>query len=581
MMSILARLKPKFWDYHQDAATGSHAYLFNFRRIWYTAVLLTTGVVLLPLIFTGMTDYKVTQSSVESEVLLRTSRLVSNTRRSIAFFLEERRAALRFIEEDNSCEVLHDPARLATILENLKKGFGGFVDLGMIDATGKQRAYVGPYKLRGIDYSGQEWFKEVKSRGVYISDVFLGFRHVPHLVIAIKHTLPKAGCYVLRASLDTEKFKDLLSGLEMAGMGDAFIINHEGLLQTPSHSHGKVLDKISLPIPEYAPETRVFEWKKADGVPIIIGYRHITDTPFVLMVVKQKPLLMKPWYETRTKLTWFLAVSVSVILLVILGGGTYLVNKIYQADQRRLMILHQVEYASKMASLGRLAAGVAHEINNPLAIINEKAGYIQDLITYKKEYAEDRKLMELVESILSSVERCSTITRRLLSFARHVDVRVKTINLSETIEEVLSFLRKEAEYRSIALSVKVPQDIPPFESDRGRLQEIFLNLFNNAFAAMSDGGHLDITARREDENFVSVTITDDGCGMSEADLKRIFEPFFSTKKESGGTGLGLSITYGLVQEIGGSISVQSEVGKGTSFVVMLPLHMDKKEEEVE
>jgi signal transduction histidine kinase len=257
------------------------------------------------------------------------------------------------------------------------------------------------------------------------------------------------------------------------------------------------------------------------------------------------------------------------------------VNKIYQADQRRLMILHQVEYASKMASLGRLAAGVAHEINNPLAIINEKAGYIQDLITYKKEYAEDRKLMELVESILSSVERCSTITRRLLSFARHVDVRVKTINLSETIEEVLSFLRKEAEYRSIALSVKVPQDIPPFESDRGRLQEIFLNLFNNAFAAMSDGGHLDITARREDENFVSVTITDDGCGMSEADLKRIFEPFFSTKKESGGTGLGLSITYGLVQEIGGSISVQSEVGKGTSFVVMLPLHMDKKEEEVE
>jgi signal transduction histidine kinase len=580
-MSILARLKPKFWDYHQDAATGSHAYLFNFRRIWYTAVLLTTGVVLLPLIFTGMTDYKVTQSSVESEVLLRTSRLVSNTRRSIAFFLEERRAALRFIEEDNSCEVLHDPARLATILENLKKGFGGFVDLGMIDATGKQRAYVGPYKLRGIDYSGQEWFKEVKSRGVYISDVFLGFRHVPHLVIAIKHTLPKAGCYVLRASLDTEKFKDLLSGLEMAGMGDAFIINHEGLLQTPSHSHGKVLDKISLPIPEYAPETRVFEWKKADGVPIIIGYRHITDTPFVLMVVKQKPLLMKPWYETRTKLTWFLAVSVSVILLVILGGGTYLVNKIYQADQRRLMILHQVEYASKMASLGRLAAGVAHEINNPLAIINEKAGYIQDLITYKKEYAEDRKLMELVESILSSVERCSTITRRLLSFARHVDVRVKTINLSETIEEVLSFLRKEAEYRSIALSVKVPQDIPPFESDRGRLQEIFLNLFNNAFAAMSDGGHLDITARREDENFVSVTITDDGCGMSEADLKRIFEPFFSTKKESGGTGLGLSITYGLVQEIGGSISVQSEVGKGTSFVVMLPLHMDKKEEEVE
>jgi two-component system NtrC family sensor kinase len=578
-MSILARVKPKFWDY-QDAATGPHAYLFNFRRIWYTAVFLTSGVVLLPLIFMGVTDYKVTQGSVESEILLRTSRLVSNTRRSVAFFLTERRAALRFIEEDNSCEVLQDPARLTTILKNLKRGFGGFVDLGMIDSTGKQKAYVGPYRLEGIDYSGQQWFKQVMNRGVYISDVFLGFRQVPHLVIAIKHALPKRGCYVLRASLDTEKFNDLLSGLEMAAMGDAFIINHEGTLQTPSRSYGQVLDKIPLPIPEYAPETRVLEWKNADGAPVIIGYRYITDTPFILMVVKKKALLMKPWYETRAKLTWFLAVSVSIILLVILGGTTYLVNKIYQADQRRLMILHEVEYASKMASLGRLAAGVAHEINNPLAIVNEKAGYIQDLITYKEEYAKDRKLMDLVDSILSSVDRCSTITKRLLSFARHVDVRVKTINLSETIEEVLSFLRKEAEYRSIEISMNVPSDIPPFESDRGRLQEIFLNLFNNAFAAMSDGGHLDITARREDENFVSVTITDDGSGIPEADLKRIFEPFFSTKKERGGTGLGLSITYGLVQEIGGSIRVQSELEKGTSFIITLPLQMDKKEEGV-
>jgi signal transduction histidine kinase len=228
-----------------------------------------------------------------------------------------------------------------------------------------------------------------------------------------------------------------------------------------------------------------------------------------------------------------------------------------------------------------LAAGVAHEINNPLAIINEKTGYIQDLITYKEEYAKDTKLLDLVDSILSSVERCSTITKRLLSFARHVDVRVRTVNLLETIEEVLSFLIKEAEYRSIAISVTAPNDIPPFESDRGRLQEIFLNLFNNAFAAMSDGGHLDITARREDENYVSVTITDDGCGIPEADLKRIFEPFFSTKKERGGTGLGLSITYGLVQEIGGDIKVQSEDGKGTSFTITLPLRMDKREEGVE
>jgi two-component system NtrC family sensor kinase len=94
---------------------------------------------------------------------------------------------------------------------------------------------------------------------------------------------------------------------------------------------------------------------------------------------------------------------------------------------------------------------------------------------------------------------------------------------------------------------------------------------------LSDGGHLDITARREDKDFVSATITDNGCGIPEEDLERVFEPFFSTKTKKGGTGLGLSITYGLVQEIGGMISVQSEVGKGTSFIITLPLKMKQKE----
>jgi two-component system NtrC family sensor kinase len=129
--------------------------------------------------------------------------------------------------------------------------------------------------------------------------------------------------------------------------------------------------------------------------------------------------------------------------------------------------------------------------------------------------------------------------------------------------------------------VEVPDEIPRFKSDRGRLQEIFLNLFNNAFAAMRDGGHLNIMARREGEAFVSVTVADDGCGIPDSDLKHIFEPFFSTKTGSGGTGLGLSITYGLVQEIGGSIRVQSEVEKGTSFIITLPLEMDEKQKGVE
>jgi len=545
--------------------------------MWKLAFFLTTGVALVPLISMAMLDYKVTQDAIESEILLRTSRLVSNTQRTISYFMAERRSALDLVVHENTFEILTDHAHLSKIIQDLKETFGGFVDLGVIDPLGNQRNYIGPYSLLGKDYSNQAWFKEVVAHGVYISDVFLGFRHIPHMVIAVKHELSNGFFYVLRATLDTEKFNDMFSNLEIAGRGDAFIINYEGILQTPSRLHGNVLEKLSLPIPEPAPKTRVLEWKSADEVSLIIGYRYIAGTPFILMVVKQKEELMKPWYTTRMEVIGFLVISIIIILLVILSGATYLVNRVYLADQTRIMTLHEVEYSNKMASIGRLASGVAHEINNPLAIINEKAGLIKDLLTFKKDYTKDPRLVGLVDSVLSSVERCGRITKRLLGFARHMDVSIQSTKLDEIIHDVLGFLYKEAEYRSIEVSVKIPNDIPQLETDRGKLQQIFLNLINNAFAAMSDGGHLNITARREDKDFVSATITDNGCGIPDEDLERIFEPFFSTKTKKGGTGLGLSITYGLVKDVGGTISVQSEVEKGTSFTITLPLKMEQKE----
>ena len=575
-MALWKTLKPEFWDY-VDAAAGPFAHLFNFRRMWQLAVLLTLGVAVVPLVAITAVDYQVTQNSIESEIALRTSRLVSNTRRAISFFLEERRSALDFIVRDNSFESLNDPERLEAILTNLKSSFGGFTDLGVIDPLGYQRIYVGPYRLEGVDYSGQAWYREVLERGVHISDVFLGFRQVPHLIIAVKHEVGSGTHFVLRATLDTERFNHLISYPEVAGGADAFLINKQGKLQTPSLSHGNVLDSISLPVPALSPSTQLIETKDLQGRLNLVGYAYIEHTPFILMIVKNKKDLMKPWYTTRLQLMGFLAGSVTIILIVILGVATYLVNKIYLADQKRLTMLHQVEYSNKMATIGRLAAGVAHEINNPLAVINEKAGLIKDLFSMKEASARDEKLMKTVNAIIFSVERCAKITRRLLSFMRNTGVVTEGVNLKETIQEVLGFLSKEAEYRSLHMSVQVDDDVPQITSDRGRLQEILLNVINNSFAAMQDGGHLEVAVKRVKEDSVAVTITDDGCGIPRADMERVFEPFFSTRTGKGGTGLGLSITSGLVQELGGDIRVDSEVGKGTSFTVLLPITPKKKE----
>lgn len=574
-MAIFEIIKPKFWDY-QDVAAGPHKHLFNFRRMWKVAVVVISMVAIIPLVAITLIDYKVTQNAVETDSLLRTARLVSNTWRTVSFFLVERRSALDFVVRDNSYDALCDPKRLSEILKNLKQGFGGFIDIGVIDSNGLQKAYAGPYKLQGINYRDQSWFKDVINKGVNISDVFMGFRRTPHIVIAVKHNLSKESFFILRATIDTDKFNDLLSQLELSGQGDSFLINKEGVLQTPSRDFGKVLDKIPLPVPEFFEHTRVYE-QIYQNKALVIGYDYIVDTPFILMIVKQKAELMKPWQKTRLKLIGFLIASISIIVIVILSVSTYLVNRVLLADQKRIMTLHEVEYSNKMASIGRLAAGVAHEINNPLAVINEKVGLIKDMLTIKGDFKENEKLIELSNSALYSVERCGTITKRLLNFARHLDVKIQQVNIGQVIKDVLGFLSKEADYRSIKVSVKVYPDIPQFECDRGKLQQVFLNIVNNAFAAVKDGGNIDITAKREGTGLISVTFTDDGCGIPKSDLERVFEPFFSTKTKQGGTGLGLSITYGLVQELGGSIGVQSEEGKGTSFVVILPLKMEKKE----
>lgn len=569
-MTIIETLKPKFWD-HIDSASGVYRHMFNFRQIWKQAVLVISLFAVIPLVILTAVDYRLTENAMENEILWRTSRFVSNTRRTVSFFLYERRFALDFIIHDNSFEELQNHTRLAAILENLKKGLSGITDLGIITDAGRQVAYVGPHPFEGKDYADQPWFEEVSERGMYISDVFLGFRNKPHLVIAVKHDMPDGGFFVLRASVDMDRLQAMLDQLELSGLGDAFLINHQGIIQTPSRQHGNILEQIDLPVPEYSEKTQVLKTTGKYGDSLLVGYAYIQETPFIMMVVKQMDDLMKPFYLSRFKLLAFLTVSVSLILIVVLLMSTHLVEKIYQADQKRVQILHEMEYASKMATIGRLAAGVAHEINNPLAIINAKAGLIEDLFGLKKEYRDDPKLLAQVKSIQQAVDRCSRITRRMLSFARSSDISIQKIDIGEIIHEVLGFIDEEAEHKGIDIVLELDKNLPPIETDKGKLQQIFLNLFSNALEALNEGGFIQILVTFKDKDHICVTISDDGCGIAERDLERIFEPFFTTKTNKGGTGLGLYITYGLIQEIGGSISVTSEIGKGTDFNLVFPI----------
>ncbi len=504
------------------------------------------------------------------DIVGQVHRLISNTRLQLGFFLQERQAALSYIVLENSFEQLGDTAKLGQIFFNLKKSFGGFIDIGLIDSQGVQRAYVGPYSLEGHVYKDEDWYKEVTLRGAYVSEVFLGHRQVPHFVIAVKHEMMDGRFHVVRATVNTARINDIVAAMNIQSSSDAFIVNQEGVLQTDSRLHGRVLEKMDLPLSPLHHQTDVVQIPGAGGKPLVVGFARVEGAPFVLTLVKRPDALLEKWSFLRLNVLFLALASVLAILVVSFKGTTSLVTRLYHADQRRAAVLHEIEYTNKLASIGRLAAGVAHEINNPIAIINEKAGLLKDIVTSRSDDPQREKFLAVIASILASVKRVSAITHRLLGFARHLDVSYEVIQLDKLVREVLDFLGKEANHRNIDINVRIDGDVPPIESDRGQLQQVLLNILNNSLAAVSDGGEINISLARVFPDKVAVSIADNGVGIPSANVKRIFEPFFSTRGARG-TGLGLSITYGIVQKLGGQIEVESQEGEGATFTVTLPL----------
>jgi two-component system NtrC family sensor kinase len=532
-------------------------------------ILIMVTVALLPLLLMAVVNHHQYQKVLKDEIVDPMRVLLNKTRHSFELFLAERRSAVSFVASAYGYQDLADQETLSRIFQVMRSEFGGFVDLGMIDSSGVQVSYVGPYQLSGKDYRDHDWFHEVMVKGSHISDVFMGYRRYPHFVIAVKHSDPSDRAFVLRATIDTDVFNDLIASMSLDPTGDAFIINRAGVFQTSSNFYGSVLEVLPIPLPQYNLEPTVIEVTDPDGREILLGYSYFRSPPFVLMLAKPRSQVLKSWYTVQNWIFLIFSVSVVMILAVAFKLSDVMVRRIRESDRRREMTHRSIEHTNKLASIGRLAAGVAHEINNPMAIINEKAGLMEDLLERTPEFERKEKFLQLTASIRSSVERCSSITHRLLGFARRMDVEIELIDVNEVLKEVFSFLEREAFHRSIRVQLALG-DVPPVPSDRGQLQQVFLNILNNAFTAVDDGGQVVITSRVHDQNAVAVSIQDNGIGMSKETLSQIFDPFFSARKKAG-TGLGLSITYGIVEKLGGSMRVESSEGEGAAFTVLLPM----------
>ena len=525
---------------------------------------------IVPLIMMALINYHQYQSSLKQEMIDPTKLLVSKTRHSFEFFLNERQSLIKSISYFYSLNDLCDEKTLNHILFTLKKEFIGFVDLGLINGSdGRQICYVGPYKLLGKNYANQDWFQEVTLKGAYISTVFMGYRKFPHIAIAVQRLEENGESWILRTTIDTTMFDNLIAAMGLDAESDAFVLNNKGIFQTDSRLYGKVLEQCPLKIPTGGHATYVVEKTDPSGNDILLAYTHLTYPEYTLVVVKPKSTVLRTWYALKSDLFLVFLAGAILIIIVVFRLTGIMVNRIREADQKREIAFRELQHHHKLSSIGRLAAGVAHEINSPLAIINEKAGLIKDLIQYTPDFEQKEKFSNLLVAILQSVDRCRTITHRLLGFAKRMEVEIESLDLNELLEEVLGFLEKEALYRNIDIGLELAKDLSRIDSDRGQLQQVFLNILNNAMAAVDDEGRILIATWEKDADTVAVSIQDNGCGMSEETCRHIFEPFFTTKREHG-TGLGLSITYGIVKKLGGDIEVTSKENEGTTFKVFLP-----------
>lgn len=526
-------------------------------------------VSLLPLCLVGFGAWAVFGRLLEQKSLGMQRSVVESHARSIEAYLDEHLHLLQLLAESNSLQEIADNKRLTALFAdlNLSSG-GGFVDLGVIDKNGEHLAYVGPYDLLERNYRDSDWFEEVMIKSVYISDVFLGFRKVPHCVFAVA-TENGGERWILRATINSDQFDNLVRTDALGETADAYIVNRESLYQTTPRL-GSVLDSSTMVKPVY--HTGVRDQKVLlDESVVIQATTWLNENRWLLVVQQDASEISAP--VTRATAYGVLVILMAVVLIVLTTfiATRHLTNRIDKANAQREEIQRAFMRSAKLASIGELATGLAHEINNPLAILSADQTNISDLVL---ESGLNEGFLDEIKDILKrskkQIQRCKSITTKMLQFGRKRETELRPADLTESLHDIKKLLNQQARVRNVALILDLQDDLPPVMVDQVELEQVVVNLIHNSFDALPSGGQVCMILRRDEKQMI-LEIKDDGLGIPQKDIEHIFEPFFTTKPVGKGTGLGLSVCYGIVDSWNGRLEVESKPGKGTVMRILLPL----------
>ena len=556
------------------------------RKVFYQVltrkiIVLILVVSLFPLVLTtGTLVYRFHLAYTE-KVQAHISELVQKHTQNMDTFLSEKLGNIRYLARQFDNNKRSPKIFLEKNLELLKNEYGEvFTDLGLVDESGIQFAYEGPFRLENADYSAAEWFIKAIDKPFYISDVFAGLRGHPHFIIAVK-VRSNGSDYILRSTINFGAFNSLVENIHIGKTGMAFLINSKGQLQTQTNVELKQSIVSTMVDPScYKNNETVFAKKKdASGNKYLCVTSMLKNIDWLMVFRQDLHDAFRDLWKTQLLTLVIFIFGCIAILSVTFTLPRNIVKLIARADQKSESMNQQVVESGRLATIGELAAGIAHEINNPVAIMVEEAGWIEDLLEEEdvKECENLGEFTRALKQIHTQGIRCKEITHKLLSFARKTDYTINDVQINDTVMEIVSLTDHMARYNSVIIETKLNEGIPCIRISPSELQQVILNLINNAIDAMEKtGGTIIVETKISDieKNHLVISIEDNGPGIPKDNLGRIFDPFFTTKAVGKGTGLGLSICYGIILKMGGKIDVQSQVGVGTKFRIWISFQED-------
>lgn len=547
-----------------------------YRTFQHKLVGLTLSVALAPLLLLGGTIYVqfagMYGDKIEEQIRYR----AASQAEAVDLFLKERTAVLCGMADTLDLEKVLDPKTLRNILDVMNARAGAFVDLGVIDSSGRHLTYVGPYTLSGLNYANQQWFAEVSSKGVYVSDVFMGYRQIPHFIIAVARR-EGGGQWILRATIDPDVFGALVKAAQVGKTGDAYIVNQSGQYQTRPRYDGEAMGESGLDTSLFGGRTSTVELRNRQGKRRLYAGSWLKNHNWLLVISQDVDEEMSGLFATRRVAVFIIGFGILAIVLTTVLTTRQTVRRLQDQENKMNVLNAQLIQSDKLAALGKLAAGVAHEINNPLAVILQKTGWMEDLLADEefKNSPNAEEFRTSLHKIEEHVERARKIVHGMLGYARKMEPRLEDVDINQVLRQTLGLLDTYARSNTIHVEENLSETIPVIASNQAELQQVFLNLLTNAMDAIGKGGIIRVESGAKGDRIL-VSIRDNGPGISEENRRRVFDPFFTTKGAGKGTGLGLWISYTIVEKLGGRIGVESEEGKGSCFTVEIPLVLPEK-----